>query len=143
MSKRAVPWILGSTVLNGPITKAACLSMVLRYCEGGDPLDITEVHGDFVHDDEAMRSVWFVVDAIHVSPELNIKFPESHMEQAIIMEGFKSKSTINIDCCVGAIDGMLVWMNKSTIAVQQTIGFGPKKFFCGRKMKYSLNMMGV
>lgn len=128
-------------VPNGPISKAARLSMALRYFAGGDPLDISDFHG--VHDDEVLRSVWFVVDAIHASPELNIKFPESHMEQAIIMDGFKSKSAINIDCCVGAIDGMLVWINKPTIADQQTIGFGPKKFFCGRKMKYGLNMMGV
>jgi hypothetical protein len=51
--------------------------MALRYFAGGDPLDISDFHG--VHDDEVLRSVWFVVDAIHASPELNIKFPESHI----------------------------------------------------------------
>jgi hypothetical protein len=58
------------------------------------------------------------------------------------MLGFKSKSTIDIDCCVGAIDGILIWMNKPTIRDQIVIGFGPAKFFCGRKKKYGLNMMG-
>eukprot|EP00804_Cyclotella_cryptica_P017177 CCRYP_013117-RA/>CCRYP_013117-RA protein AED:0.25 eAED:0.25 QI:0/-1/0/1/-1/0/1/0/208 len=38
---------------------------------------------------------------------------------------------------------MLAWMNKPTIAEQANIGLGPSKFFCGRKMKYWLNMMGV
>ena len=33
------------TVPNGSITKCACLSMALRYCAGGDPLDIADLHG--------------------------------------------------------------------------------------------------
>ena len=128
-------------VPNGPISKMARLSMALRYFSGGDPLDIADVHG--VEDDEVLKSVWYVVDAIHKSPELDIKFPESYAEQTALMLAFKSKSTINIDCCIGAIDGMLVWMNKPTVKDQKAIGFGPTKFFCGRKMKFGLNMMGV
>ena len=38
---------------------------------------------------------------------------------------------------------MLVWTNKPTVRDQKVIGFGPTKFFCGRKMKYEVNMMGV
>ncbi|KAL7480317.1 hypothetical protein ACHAW6_006010 [Cyclotella cf. meneghiniana] len=53
------------------------------------------------------------------------------------------KSSIVIDCCIGAIDGMLVWMNKPTTFDQENIGFRPTKFFCGRKMKHGLNTMGV
>ena len=34
----------GSTP-NGNVTKEARLSMALRYCAGGDPLDIASVHG--------------------------------------------------------------------------------------------------
>lgn len=128
-------------VPNGPITKAARLSMALRYFAGGDPLDIAEVHG--VADGEVVTSAWDVVDAIHKSSELDIKFPESHAEQMEIAQGFKAKSQIGIDCCVGTIDGMLVWLNKPNTNDQQVIGFGPTKFFCGRKMKYGLNMMGV
>ena len=128
-------------VPNGPITKAARLSIALRYFAGGDPLDISDVHG--VGDDEVLSSVWSVVDAIHLSPELNIRFPETYEEQTLCMEGFRSRSKIYIDCCIGSIDGMLIWMNKPTIADQVKIGFGPTKFFCGRKKKYGLNMMGV
>jgi hypothetical protein len=126
---------------NGPITKAARLSTALGYFAGGDLLDITEVHG--VGEDKVTNSTWSVVDAIDKSPELDIKFPETHEEQVQCAQGFKYKSWILIDCCVGAIDGMLVWMNKPNITDQRIIGFGPTKFFCGRKMKYGLNMMDV
>ncbi|KAL3780142.1 hypothetical protein ACHAWO_008202 [Cyclotella atomus] len=61
-------------VPNGPISKAAGLSMALHFFAGGDSLDIAEVHG--VGDDEPMSTVWDVVDAIHKAPELNISFPE-------------------------------------------------------------------
>jgi hypothetical protein len=115
--------------------------MAIRFFAGGDPLDIAEMHG--VGDDEPMSSVWEVVDAIHKASELDIKFPETHMEQTELMLQFKEKSSIDIDCCVGAIDGMLIWMNKPTTSDQKAIGFGPAKFFCGRKKKYGLNMMGV
>ncbi|KAL3793253.1 hypothetical protein HJC23_000795, partial [Cyclotella cryptica] len=128
-------------VPNGPITHASRLSMALRYFAGGDPLDISDVHG--VGDDEPLRSVWLVIDAIHMCSELNIVFPETHAEQTECASGFRATSSINIDCCIGAIDGMLVWMNKPTSSDQHNIGFGPTKFFCGRKMKYGLNMMGV
>ena len=97
-------------VPNGPISKAARLSMAIRFFAGGDPLDIAEMHG--VGEDEPMTSVWDVVDAIHKASELDIKFPETHMEQTESMLQFKEKSSIDIDCCVGAIDGMLIWMNK-------------------------------
>eukprot|EP00956_Cyclotella_meneghiniana_P017339 scaffold28153_cov22-Cyclotella_meneghiniana.AAC.4 len=94
-------------VPNGPITKAARLSIELMYFSGGDPFDIAEVHG--VGDDEVVRSTWDVVDAIHNSPELDITFPETHEEQMDCTMGFKAKSRININCCVGCIDGMMVW----------------------------------
>jgi hypothetical protein len=37
----------------------------------------------------------------------------------------------------------LVWLNKPNVNDQKVIRFGPSKFFCGRKMKCGLNMMGV
>jgi hypothetical protein len=38
---------------NGPITHEALLSMALRYCAGGDPLDISHIHG--VNSDEVLN----------------------------------------------------------------------------------------
>jgi hypothetical protein len=44
--------------------------MALRYCAGGDPLDIADVHG--VNEKEVLQSLWSVVDAINLSKELDI-----------------------------------------------------------------------
>ncbi|KAL7474289.1 hypothetical protein ACHAW6_000266 [Cyclotella cf. meneghiniana] len=65
------------------------------------------------------------------------------MAQTECMLGFKSKSRINIDCCIGAIDGMLIWINKPNKHDQKVIRFGLAKFFSRQKKKYNLNMMGV
>ena len=92
---------------NGPITKMTRLSMTLRYCAGGNPLDISDIHG--VNTNEVPDSLQDVVDAVHALPELDITFPESLTEQMEVMQGFKAKSTIGINCCVGAIDGIISW----------------------------------
>ncbi|EJK44605.1 hypothetical protein THAOC_36845 [Thalassiosira oceanica] len=126
---------------NGNITKLHRLSMALRYCAGGDPVDIADIHG--VKDDEVLNSLWDVVDAIHQSTELDIKFPENEADQRRVAAGFRRKSEINIDCCVGAIDGILIWIHKPSTRDEKVIGIGPKKFFCGRKKKFGLNMQGV
>ena len=133
--------LIKGVVPNGPITHTARLSMALRYFAAGGKFDIADVHG--VHADEVGRSVWDVVDAIHKSPALDINFPETHHQQMEVMEGFKRKSSVDIDCCVGAIDGILIWTHKPSSADIKVIKFGPLKFFCGRKMKYGLNMMAV
>ena len=126
---------------NGPITRALRLSMALRYFAGGDPLDIADRH--MVGDGEPLRSVWFVVDAIHAVDGLKIKFPTSHREQVKIARGFKAKSAINIDSCVGAIDGILIWIHKPSEAFLEKFKVGPAKFFSGRKGKFGLNMQAV
>ena len=128
-------------VPNGPISHAARLSMALRIAAGGDPLDIASNHG--VHDGEPMTSFWNVVDAIHQSSQLDIKFPSSHDEQELLAEEFKSKSDIGISHCVGAIDGILMWIHMPTTSDCEELGIGPSKFYCGRKKKYGLNMQAV
>ena len=129
------------TVPNGVITKVSRLSMALRYAAGGDPLDISDLHG--VGSTEVLTSFWYVIDAIHASPEMDIKFPESHEEQVDIMQGFQNKSAIDINSCVGAIDGILIWTHRPSTKDIKVLKFGSTKFFCGRKMKYGLNMMAV
>lgn len=124
----------GGGVLNGPISHVMRLSMAIRYCAGGDPLDIADVHG--VCDREVLNSLWSVVDAINASKELDLVFPEMHVEQMLLAEAFKVKSEVGIDCCFAAIDGMLVWTNKPSSKDQHVHKIGPTKFFCGRKMKY-------
>ena len=130
------------SVLNGPITKSARLSMALRLFAGGDSLDIYDNHG--VSPNEVGKSVWDIVDAIHASTELDIRYPDNHQDQMKVAQGFKEKSTINIDNCAGAIDGILIWIHKPTIRdLLNNIRFGPAKFFCGRKKKIGLNMQAV
>ena len=104
---------------NGPITAALCVSMAFRYFAGVDPLDISNVHS--VGDDAPLKSVWLVVDAIHKLDGLKIKFPVSHREQLKISRGFKEKSAINIDCCVGAIDGILILTLGSRLLASRVI----------------------
>ena len=128
-------------VPNGPITKSARLSMALRYFAGGDPADICDNHGCDIG--EPIKSVWFVVDAIHKAQEMKIDFPKTHEEQSMVAEGFKAKSEISIDCCVGSIDGILIWIHKPGKHDVKAIKFGPAKFFCGRKKKFGLNMQAV
>ena len=81
------------------------------------------------------------MDAIHLSPELDIIFTEDHVAQTEVAEGFKAKSTIGTNCCVGANDSILIWTNKPSHQDIKVLKFGPSKFFCGGKVKYGLNMM--
>lgn len=128
---------------NGDITMPTCLAMALRYFCGGDPKDIGHTHG-VSNTTEVMKSVWYVVDAVNATPSLDIKFPSTHEGQRKVAAWFRRKSRIGLGNCVGAIDRLLVWIHKPTsIDVEENIGFGPKKFFCGRKKKFGLNMMGT
>ena len=120
---------------NGDITVATRLAMALRYFSGGDPKDIGHTHG-VNNTSEVLKSVWYVVDAVNKTASLDIKFPSSHEEQRQLALEFKAKSRIGLQNCVGAIDGLLIWIHKpSKVDILNNIGFGPKKFFCGRKKK--------
>jgi hypothetical protein len=59
------------------------------------------------------------------------------------LKAFKEKSKANIDCCAGAVDGLLVWTLKPSYLDCISLGFQEGKFFCGRKHKFGLNLMGV
>ncbi len=118
-------------VPNGPISHQSRLSMALRYFAGGDPLNIAWIH--CVNDSKKLRSVWFVVDAIHATKSFNIVFPQGHSDQILLSSGFQKKSRVQFDNCAGAIDGMLVWIQKPTKQAMQQQGFGEMKCYCGRK----------
>jgi hypothetical protein len=95
---------------NGYITPALRVSAALRYLAGGSAYDIMLSHG--LSHSSFFVSVWATVEAINKHPRLAIKFPTDHAKQRIIAMGFKAKSRAGFDCCVGAIDGMLVWTEK-------------------------------
>ena len=126
---------------NGPIESSSRLCIALRYFAGGDPHDIAQVHG--VSHTEVFKSVWKVVNAVHQTPALDICFPTDHAEQTRIAREFQEVSDANFGNCVGAIGGILIWINKPTKEQCEVAKCGPKEFFCGRKMKFGLNMQGT
>jgi hypothetical protein len=101
-------------VVNGPISDALRVSICLRFLAGGSVYDIALVYGVAVS--TVYQIVGEVVDAIDKCPSLEIAFPTDHAEQARIAEGFKAVSAANFGCCIGVIDGILVWTEKPSEA---------------------------
>jgi hypothetical protein len=98
---------------------------------GGAPLDIALVHG--VSHCEEFKCICQVIDAINNEPQLGINFPQSHLDQLFIAKQFQAKSRADFTNCVGAIDEMLVWIQKPALLQVKKTGCGEPKFFCGRK----------
>ena len=92
---------------------------------------------------ELFYSVWYVVDAINKKADFNIQYPASHEKQKRIAAAFKAVSSVNFDCCAGAIDGILIWTLRPTLADAQAVGVDQQKFMCGRKHKFGLNCQAV
>jgi len=126
---------------NGLIPSPTRLSAALRYYAGGRPDDIAIAHG--ISHTEVYRCVWRVVNAVNNCPQLKIQFPADHAVQKAIAHCFRKKSKVGIDKCCGAIDGMLVWIEKPYLDECDFAQTGPKKFFCGRKKKFGMNMQAV
>jgi DDE superfamily endonuclease len=126
---------------NGLIPSETRLSAAIRYFAGGRPEDIAISHG--IGHSEVFYSCWKVVDAVNKCPELGICFPESHEKQHELAAAFFNKSAAGIRCCVGATDGMLLWIERPSAADCATAECGPKKFFCGRKHKFGLNLQAT
>ena len=122
------------------IPSSTRLSCAIRYFAGGSVYDIAVAHGVSVC--SVFISVWRVVDAVNSTPEFDIIFP-NHREQEKISQRFKNKSKAGFDCVVGCINGMLLWMEQPIKADCDIAGVGPKKFFCGRKKKFGLNMQAT
>jgi hypothetical protein len=126
---------------NGLIATEMRLSAAVRYFAGGRPDDIAISHG--IAHSEVFNSVWKVVDAINKCQELDFGFPACHEKQKSIAAGFRDKSACGFDCCVGATDGLLIWIEKPSNADCDKAHCGAKKFFCGRKHKFGLNLQGT
>ena len=96
---------------NGEINSSQKLSVAIRYFAGGAPHDLMSSHGIGYND--VYSSIWDIVDAINLCAKLRIKFP-SHDEQKRTANSFARKSAVGFDNCVGCIDGILIWTNKTT-----------------------------
>ena len=90
-------------------TKALAM---IRFLACGSAYDIFPLLG--IGHTSLFRCVWAVVQAINETPDMRIDFPHEHSKQRKIARGFKKKRTPRFNCCVGCIDGMLVWTEKPT-----------------------------
>jgi hypothetical protein len=118
--------------------RVAC---AIRFFAGTSVHELISVYGasqTYVYD-----SVGLVIDAVNTCQQLQIGYPESRYEQRKIARGFQSKSKADIPYCAGAIDGLLIWINKPTIAQCKLSNVGQTKYYCGRKFMYGLNMQAV
>jgi len=119
------------------------VSAAIRYLAGGDPIDIALSHGvapSYVFP----GLIWPVIEAINHCPDLDICFPVKHIDQRQIARKFKEKSHAGFDCCVGAIDGLLIWTEKPTERDCRMFGnIQSGSFFCGRKHKFGFNMQAI
>ena len=86
---------------------------------------------------------WKVVDAVNSCLELEFEFPCCHGKQKELARGFQALSDANFDTCAAAIDGLLIWMDRSRGDDCDTAGCRPKKFHCMRKHKFGVNMIGT
>ena len=126
---------------NGLISSPTRLSAALRYFAGGAPVDIAIAHG--IAHSEVYTSIWMVVDAVNKCDALKIEFPEDHEKQKAIAEGFEKKSEAGFKICCGAIDCMLLWLEKPTKEECDQAKCSERKFYCGRKKKFGLQFQAV
>ena len=128
-------------VRNGQITPDVRLACALRWFAGGSAYDIMTTYS--IGHTDTIKSVWYVVDAVNRHPRFNIVYPDDHDKQRSIARGFQNVSSAGIDCCAGAVDGILIWTHKPSPKDCMEAGCGPVKFLCGRKKKFGLNCQAV
>jgi hypothetical protein len=126
---------------NGRIDPAIRLGVAIRYFAGGSVYDIMTTFG--IGRADVSKSTWLVIEAINKCDFLDIKFPREHSKQLEIARQFQLKSSANFDCCVGAVDGILIWIHQPTNKDAAKSKCGPQKFYCGRKHKFGLNCQAI
>jgi hypothetical protein len=128
-------------VPNGLIATTVRLACAIRYFAGGSPYDLMAKYG--ISHSEVLASVWYVVEAVNSLRELFIQYPSGKEEQQQIANGFRLASSVDFDNCAGAIDGILIWIQKPTVNDAEDSGIGIKKLYCARKHKFGLNCQAV
>jgi len=128
-------------LLNGPIDYTVRLACAIRILAGGSFYDVAPLYG--ISAAEVRRGFWFVVEAVNKHPDFLIAFPTEENDQRRIAQGFKALSDAEFDCCAGAVDGLLLWIQRPTAAHSKKCRCDAGKFWCGRKHKYGLNLQGV
>jgi hypothetical protein len=116
------------------------LAAAIRFFAGGSVWDIMISHG--MSRTETYESVWLIVDSVNNQLQMLV-YPASKEDQSTIARGFVARSECRFDNCAGCIDGMLLWVEQPSQASAVSAGVGPKKFYCGRKHKFGLNLQAV
>jgi hypothetical protein len=128
-------------IRNGRISTSVRLACALRFFAGGSVYDIMGNYG--ISHTDVMDSVWHVVHAVNTLTEFKIEYPSSVDEQRRIAAGFERVSGVRFDICAGAIDGVLIWIQKPSLSEAKRVGVDQMKFLCGRKGKFGLNCQAV
>lgn len=128
-------------VPNGPIKTSARLACALRYFAGASCYDLVVQYG--ISLEEVRNSIWYVVEATNRLPEFFIRYPSGKEQQQKIADDFCLASGVGFKNCAGAIDGILVWIQKPSGTEAEAAGIGLKKLFCSRKNKFGLNCQAV
>ncbi len=126
---------------NGRVHPSIILGIALRMFAGADPLDLITSFG--VSKAVVHAAVDHVIRAVCMSKSLKIAFPREHQERLRIAKEFEVIFDAKFRSCVGAIDGMLVWISKPSEKECRRIGVGSGKFYCGRKKKFGLNLQAT
>jgi hypothetical protein len=84
-----------------------------------------------------------VVEAIHRTNHFHLVFPRDHHSQRVLARQFASRLQAGFNCCVGAVDGILIWILRLSLSCCIQSGCNTSKFFCGRKHKFGLNCQAV
>lgn len=126
-------------VPNGPITPGIRLAAALRYFAGGSPLDIMTSLA--ISHTEVLDSVQMVIDAVNQC--FPLEYPASWDAQRSIAAEFMCKSGAGFNNCAGAIDGILIWIQKPNKNDCKEFKCDSGKFYCGRKHKFGLNCQAV
>ena len=126
---------------NGPIPTSLRLGIAIRFFKGCPSYDIHEIFG--VSHAAVIDSIWTVVQAINQHPAFRLEYPADHQAQLDIADEFRSVSAVDFDNCAGAIDGILIWIHKPSIAQAIESEVGQAKYYCGRKSKFGLNCQAV
>ena len=111
------------------------MAIALRFFAGGDIYDIART--------DAFASVWMVIEAVHRTQALQLVFPRNHAQQRQLAMEFANRSQAGFDCCVGAVDGILIWIIRPSPSCCNVSKCDATKFFCGRKHKFGLNCQAV
>ena len=121
-------------VPNGVIPTLTRLAIALRYFAGGSLYDLCPLFG--VGRSDAFRSVWMVVEATHRTNLFNLVFPMDHDAKRELARQFSIRSQAGFDCCVGAVDGILIWILKPSPSCCINSKCDASKFLLLRRLQW-------